>query len=166
MSLLWPYFWPVLGAGAVCGIIAGAIGFRQGRKPYLAVAIGIAVALAAAALWHGPAGAADRFARALERNARQTLDAYEMTQIDAQLHRDPLSRRLVLRGPADDFQRGELVRVMGSLPGVREARWSPGGGGVPLLAEAMIAALAGFLTGVLLAYLVELRRRYNAQWKW
>jgi hypothetical protein len=30
----------------------------------------------------------------------------------------------------------------------------------------MIASLLGFLLGLLLAYLVELRRRYNAQWNW
>jgi hypothetical protein len=49
---------------------------------------------------------------------------------------------------------------------VREARWSGDGGGLPLIAEGMIASLLGFLLGLLLAYLVELRRRYNAQWNW
>jgi hypothetical protein len=165
MSVLWPYFWPVLGFGVVCGIVAGAVGLRPRRKLYPALAVGLAAAIAAAVLWHGPLGAADRLAATVERSARQTLDAYEMTAVEARLHRDPLSRRLVLSGPADDFQRRELVRIMGGLPGVREARWS-GGGGLPLIGEAAIAALAGFLIGLLLAYLVELRRRYNAQWKW
>lgn len=165
MSVLWPYFWPILGFGAACGIVAAAIGFRRPPRLYLTLAIGLAAAIAAAGLWHGPLGAANRLATTVDRSARQTLDAYEMTAVEARLHRDPLSRRLALSGPADDFQRGELVRIMGDLPGVREARWS-GGSGLPLIGEAFIAALAGFLTGLLLAYLVELRRRYNAQWKW
>ena len=29
-----------------------------------------------------------------------------------------------------------------------------------------LVAIAGFLVGLLLAYLVELHRRYNAQWSW
>jgi hypothetical protein len=40
------------------------------------------------------------------------------------------------------------------------------GGGTPLIAEGGLIALLGFLVGLLLAYLVELRRRYNAQWSW
>jgi ABC-type lipoprotein release transport system permease subunit len=35
-----------------------------------------------------------------------------------------------------------------------------------LLVEGLFAAVLGFLLGLLLAYLVELRRRYNAQWNW
>jgi hypothetical protein len=45
-------------------------------------------------------------------------------------------------------------------------RWTANRGGVPLIAESVIATLAGFLFGLLLAYLVELRRRYNSQWNW
>jgi hypothetical protein len=72
----------------------------------------------------------------------------------------------MLAGTADDFQRSELVRIMGAVPGVSSASWSAERGGLPLIAEGTIASLAGFLVGLLLAYLVELRRRYNAQWKW
>jgi len=35
-----------------------------------------------------------------------------------------------------------------------------------LLAEVELAALISFGLGLLLAYLIELRRRYNAQWSW
>jgi len=76
-----------------------------------------------------------------------------------------LSRRLILSGPADDFQRDQLVKIMSQVPGVSRASWSPSGG-LPLIAEALFAAIAGFLAGLLLAYGIELRRRYNAQWKW
>jgi hypothetical protein len=88
-----------------------------------------------------------------------------MTQLSAHLHRGPLSRTLVLSGPADDFQRSELLRIMNLLAGVRDVSWS-NRGGVPLFAESAVAALLGFLFGLLLAYLIELRRRHNAQWNW
>jgi hypothetical protein len=55
---------------------------------------------------------------------------------------------------------------MGTLPGVGSARWAPAGGGIPLIAEAALAALLGFLLGFGLAYLGELHRRHNAQWNW
>jgi hypothetical protein len=72
----------------------------------------------------------------------------------------------MLSGPADDFQSSELVRIIGSIPGVSSARWSSTGGGIPLIVEGAAVSLLGFLLGLLLAYLVELRRRYNAQWNW
>ena len=37
---------------------------------------------------------------------------------------------------------------------------------IPLIAEACAMSLAGFSIGLLLAYLVELRRRTNAEWRW
>jgi hypothetical protein len=73
---------------------------------------------------------------------------------------------LVLSGPADDFQQRELVRTMETLPGVSSATWSAGSGGTPLIAEGAGTSVLGFLIGLVLAYLVELRRRYNAQWNW
>jgi len=117
-------------------------------------------------LWHGPLGAADRFTGQVEHQARFVLDHYEMTQIAAHLHHGPLSRRLIMAGPADDFQTTELVRLMSELPGVSVAQWTKEPAGVPLLAEGLAVGIVGFLFGLLLAYLVELRRRYNAQWNW
>ena len=111
-------------------------------------------------------GAARVLTHRVERDARITLDNYEMLQVGAYLHRKPLSRRLILYGPADDFQRSELARILGQIPGVREVRWSDKGGGVPLFVEGFCAAILGFLLGWLLAYLFELRRRYNTQWNW
>ena len=73
---------------------------------------------------------------------------------------------LVLSGPADDWQRGELVRLFSQVPGVSGATWSGDDPGLPLFVEEVAGALAGFLLGLLVAYLVQLRRRYNAQWTW
>lgn len=87
--------------------------------------IGAAMALGFAALWHGPMGAGDRLAGHAEAHARRTLDHYELPMIQAKLQRGPLSRRLILSGPADDFQRSELVRILDETPGVLEVRWDP-----------------------------------------
>jgi hypothetical protein len=166
LNAFWSYFWPALSAGLLPGVIAGVIGFRPRAKRTLNLAAGLVISLAAAALWHGPLGAADQFAAEVDRNARRTAIYYEVPQVEGHLHRRPLTRRLILSGSVDDFQRSELIRLMEDIPGVREASWSPDGGGLPLIAEGAAAALLGFLFGLLLAYLVELRRRYNAQWNW
>jgi hypothetical protein len=163
MSPFWTYFWPVFALGIALGLVGGVIGFRRGRWWVWAGAAVLAVG--GVALWHGPIGAADRFTRSVEASAQETLANYEMTQVTARLHRAPLTRRLMLSGQADDFQRSELVLILSDLPGVSRATWSRSGG-VPLLLEAAVVAIVGFLAGVLLAYLIELRRRYNAQWKW
>ena len=165
MSVLWSYFWPVLAAGLVIGLVTGLVGFRRSR-PRMIIALGLAAAMASAALWHSPLGAADAYSAQVERSARTTLVDWEMNEVRARLGRGPLSRRLILSGPADDFQRGELVRIMSDLPGVSQATWSPQDRALPLIAEAALAALVGYLLGLLLAYLVALRRRYNAQWEW
>ena len=85
--------------------------------------LGIAAALGSTALWHGPLGAGDRFAARAETIARRTLDYYELPMIQAHMQRGPLARRLILSGPADDFQRQELVRILDDSPGVLEVRW-------------------------------------------
>ncbi len=125
-------------------------------------ALGIVATLAAAALWQGPAGAGERMAWRGEQLARRTLDHYEMTGVQARFERGPLTRRLLLSGTADEFQRGELVRIMPGIPGVAEARWRDAASRtlvLPLMIEAMLLALAGFSLGLLIAYLFELRRR-------
>ena len=165
MSPLWDYGWPVLAGGMVIGAVAATIGFRRGWWK-LAIAVGFLATIGAAGLWHGPLGGADRFVGRVDRMARESLGYYEMTAVTAHLHRGPLTRRLILTGPADDFQRGELVRLFSQVPGVSGATWRAEPGGLPLIAEGVLAAILGFLVGAGLAYLMELRRRYNAQWNW
>jgi hypothetical protein len=163
MSVFWEYFWPLVAFGLVGGGISGLIGFRQRRRSFLV--IGAVVAVAGAALWHWPLGAADRLRSQVDTTARAVLIDWEMSQVQGRLHREPLTRRLMLSGRADDFQRAELVRIMSQVPGVSTATWSRRSG-VPLIVEAAGAALLGFLAALLLAYVVELRRRHNAQWRW
>jgi len=89
------------------------------------MAAGIAATLAFGAVWHGPLGAGERVATRAEGLARATLTHYEMPLITARMEREPLVRTMVLSGPADPFQRSELVRIMGEVPGVAAVRWDP-----------------------------------------
>jgi hypothetical protein len=89
------------------------------------VLLGLAAVIGFSALWHGPMGAGERLAAQSEASARRTLDYYEMPMIQAKMQRGPLSRRLVLSGPADAFQRSELVRILDETPGVLDVRWDP-----------------------------------------
>ena len=179
MNALWDAYWPVSIAAVVIGVNAGAFAFRKrgasrfhtpvfARKRALALAGGIAVTLIFGAVWHGPVGWGERFASGVESRSRTTLTDFEMTRVHARLERGPLRRTLVLTGPADDFQRSELVRIMGAVQGVGAARWQdmPEPLRLPLLAEVELAALLSFGLGLMLAYLLELRRRSRAQWRW
>lgn len=87
------------------------------------VLLGMAAVLATTAIWHGPLGAGDRLAARAEVIARRTLDYYEFPMIQVHMQREPLARRLILSGPADEFQRAELVRILDDIPGVLEVRW-------------------------------------------
>lgn len=94
-------------------------------KRWSTVVAGIAVTTGFTALWHGPLGAGERLAERAEARARYTLDYYELPMVRAHLQRDPLTRRLILSGPADEFQRSELVRILDEIPGVLDVRWDP-----------------------------------------
>lgn len=89
------------------------------------ISAGIAATLVATLVDHWPLGAGERLATSIEASARAELDRQEMTMVKARLSRRPLRRTLVLSGPADDFQRSELVRLLVALPGVGEVRWDP-----------------------------------------
>ena len=165
MNTFWAYFWPILGTAMVLGVIAGSIGFRRPSRRNLALLTGAALCIALALVWHGPLGAADRLATAVDREARLALYVNEIPEVQGHIHHGPLTRQVLLSGPADDFQRAELVKIIGSLPGVTSATWGAGRD-APLIVEAALAAIAGFAIGLLFAYVAELRRRYNAQWNW
>jgi membrane protease YdiL (CAAX protease family) len=184
MNAWWSYFLPALCAGVIFGAIAGSGAFRlkivrakdrpgepdlvaQPRQRRIAFLIaGAALSIAAAALWHGPLGAADRFTTKIERIAREVLAANDAPNgIKVQIHHAPLTRQLVLAGPGNDFQQAESARLLEQIPGVSDATWTPSLR-TPLVIEGAVAAVLGFLLGLLFAYLAELRRRYNSQWTW
>jgi hypothetical protein len=184
MNAWWSYFLPAFCAGLVFGVIAGSGAFRvkivrpkdrphepdlidqprQRRVTFLAV--GAALSIAAAALWHGPLGAANRFTAKIERIARQVLVANDAPSgVNVQIQHGPLTRQLILSGPGNDFQQAESARLLEQIPGVSGATWTRSAG-IPLVIQGAIAAVLGFLLGLLLAYLAELRRRHNSQWTW
>jgi len=123
MIAIWHFYWPVLVAAAIIGLVGGVTGFRKASSIRRFAWHGTAAAFAVSLLWHGPGGAGERFRTSVERSARVTLDNYEMGQVAARLERGPLTRTLVLSGPADDFQQRELVRILSLLPGVGAVRW-------------------------------------------
>ena len=178
MSFLWDLYWPLLTAAAVIGVITGRLAYKvpgqsgenvaYRRKRNLTLVIGVAAILLAGWVWHGPVGAGQRFTTETERFTRRVLVDFEMAPIKAVVAQNPLKRSLVLSGQADDFQRSELVRILNDVPGVGEVHWAnqQPGFALPLLLEVELAALISFGVGLLLAYLLELRRRSNAQWRW
>jgi hypothetical protein len=164
MNAFWSYFWPPFCAGLIAAVLAGAIGYPR-RNRNMIFALGGLLSIAIAAIWHGPMGAADRFAVTVDRSVRATLVSKYIPEVSGHVHRGPLTRTVDLAGPADDFQRSQLVEFIGDLPGVENATWS-NGSGIPLIVEGGISAILGFLLGLVLAYLRELRRRYNLNWNW
>jgi len=187
MMVLWHFYWPAVLAALIVGVIAGRYGFRRevpapvpgqdAPQPAPAVPArrrkillsGLAAAVLITGAWHF-ARAAGQFVNFVETSAAAELRHQEMTTVTAKLERAPLRRTLLLQGSADDFQRSELVRIMRNIPGASTGRWiSPPLGSsalLPLVAEAELLALVGFLLGMLLSFLLELRRRSNAQWRW
>ncbi len=85
---------------------------------------GLAATVGLAILWHWPFGAGDRLSSRVEATAIAELRHLEMPHVVARLERSPLRRRIVLSGPADDFQQAELVRIVDDLPGVSGVRWA------------------------------------------
>ena len=169
MNPLMAYFWPGFAAGVVIGAITLTLIVRkwnQGFRKWLVFDLGVGASVLASLLWSGPLGGARRFIDSVEPVARATLNYYEMSAVSGRLGRAPLTRELILEGPADDLQRSELVRLLSQVPGVSDATWAGGSGALPIFVEGALAAIAGFLVGMLLAYLFERHRRYNAQWSW
>lgn len=178
MSFLWDLYWPLLTAAAVIGAITGRLAYKlpgnsgekaaYRRRRNLRMLAGAAVILLCGWVWQGPVGTGHRFTAQTERFTRQVLVNWEMAPIRAVVAQSPLRRSLILSGQADSFQRSELVRILNDVPGVGEVHWSdgPAGFSLPLLLEVELAALVSFGVGLLLAYLLELRRRSNAQWRW
>lgn len=132
------------------------------------VLIGLAAALAAGWVWHGPLGQGAALVADLEARTRIAVAQAELPGIDVRLSRDPLSRAATLTGSANDLQREGMGSQKGvsdyarEVEGVSGVRWAdePGGGfGLPLLAETLILNALAFLAGFALGRLFLGRRR-------
>ncbi len=76
--------------------------------------IGLAVALAAGGISHGPLGRGAMFVDRLDGELQAVIADVNLPGVTARMQREPLTRKAILSGPADQFQR----EGMGSLPGI------------------------------------------------
>lgn len=118
--------------------------------------IGLAVALAAAWVGHGPLGQGAAFVDRTEALARTKVREAGVPGVDVRLGRDPLSRTAILSGPANDLQRNGigdlpgLTQRVADVPGVASARWDNGARPIPLVAETLGLAALAYVLGVIL----------------
>ena len=91
--------------------------------------IGLAVALAAGWLSHGPLGRGEAFVERMETHAKVRVRFAALPGVDVHFSRDPLSREAVFTGHADEFQREGMGGLKGlngrilEIPGVSSVRW-------------------------------------------
>jgi OOP family OmpA-OmpF porin len=83
---------------------------------WLKLLIGVSAALAAGVISHGPMGRGEAFVSVLEAKANAEVRKAELPGVQVRMERSPLSRRAVLTGNANDFQR----EGMGLLPGIND----------------------------------------------
>ena len=133
------------------------------------ILIGLAAALLAAWIWHGPLGNGERLIGGLEAQAREGVARSGLPGIRVSVSRNPLARVATLSGDANDLQREGLGSQMGVSDYVREVegmasvRWAdePDAGRrvIPLLLETLALAALAYLIGLGLGWLVWGRRR-------
>ena len=76
--------------------------------------IGLAAALAAGWISHGPLGRGEQFIDQVEADLQLVMGVVNLPGVSGRMQREPLARTAILSGPADQFQR----EGMGSLPGI------------------------------------------------
>jgi hypothetical protein len=91
--------------------------------------IGLAAALIAGWLSHGPLGQGKAFIDGLETRARAEVREAGVPGVTVRFSRDPLRREAILMGNANDYQREGLGLYPGlndrmrAIPGVSGVRW-------------------------------------------
>lgn len=116
--------------------------------------IGLAVALAAGWISHGPLGRGEAYIGQVEARMRAVVRETAIPGVSGRMSRAPLSRVAILSGPANDFQRegiGHLPGLngrVGAVAGVAAVRWDASGGGIPLLVETLAFVALAYLIGV------------------
>jgi hypothetical protein len=135
-------------------------------KGWTKIAIGLAVALLAGWLHHGPYGGGNRLLNALEARAQVRLQAAQLPGVSVAMQRGPLARVVHLRGEANDFQKNGLNDFAGinqrmeTIPGVSGIRWNgEAGRSVPLILETLLLCAVAFGIGLGAGRLLFTRRR-------
>ena len=102
---------------------------KRAMPAYAKFLIGLAAALLAGWISHGPLGQGEAFIAGLEARSEATLRQAELPGVRVRFPRDPLSREAILTGNANDFQRegqglfpGINDRIR-EVPGVAGLRW-------------------------------------------
>lgn len=134
------------------------------------ILIGLAAALLAGWIVHGPLGRGEAFVAALEAQARSAVTQSELPGISVRLERDPLKRAATVNGTANDLQREGLGSQWGvkdyvrAVPGISSVRWSdePEESGLPLLVETSLLVALAFAVGLGLGALLARRQRRRA----
>ena len=98
-------------------------------SPALKFLIGLAAALLAGWIGHGPLGQGEAFVDGLDARAKAVIKAAELPRVQVRFERDPLRREAILSGEADTFQREGMGQFPGlndrirAIPGVSGLRW-------------------------------------------
>ena len=96
---------------------------------YVKLLIGLAVALFAGWISHGPLGRGEAFIDRLEAQAKTVVRAAAIPGVNVRMERDPLQRRAILWGPADEFQKEGQGQFPGlndrvrAVPGIAGMEW-------------------------------------------
>lgn len=91
--------------------------------------IGLAAALVAGWVSHGPLGQGEAFVARMEAQAKAVVRDSQLPGVEVRLARDPLGREAILTGTANDFQREGMGLLPGlndrirDVPGVASVRW-------------------------------------------
>jgi len=98
-------------------------------SPVVKFLIGLAAALLAGWIGHGPLGQGAAFIDRLDAQAKAKIQEAELSQVHVRFSRDPLRREAILSGQADQFQREGMGQFQGingrisAIPGVSGVRW-------------------------------------------
>ena len=90
---------------------------------------GLVAALIAGWVSHGPLGRGEAFIDRVEAAAKAEVRRAEVPGVNVRIERDPLTRKAILWGPADEFQREGQGRLPGlndrvrAVPGVAGIEW-------------------------------------------
>ena len=97
-------------------------------SPIVKFLIGLAAALLAGWIGHGPLGQGEAFIDQLDAQAKAVIRQNELP-VQVRFERDPLRRQAILSGHIDQFQREGMPNYPGingrvaAIPGVSGVRW-------------------------------------------